>query len=227
MNPSTPTSVGEVRNRGLVAALLACGVIVAVVQIFGDILAAALHPGYSYIDQSVSELSAIGAPTRPITAGFGFAYEALVLAFAVGVWMMATKRGLKIAAVILGLFAVNALVWGLFPMQQRGSEMAFTDYAHIGGAVLQVLTIVLFIAFGSGADGRWFRVFSVAMIVAILAAGGVAGSRAGQIAVGGATPWMGLIERVSFYGPSVWILVLALELLRQLRERAPDASFAV
>lgn len=201
--------------------LLACGVLVAVVQILGDIFAAARYPGYSYVNQSVSELSAIGAPTRSITAVVGIAYEVLVLAFAVGVWLVAEKRELRITAIILGIFALNAWLWGFFPMQQRGSQMTFTDYAHIGGAILQVLTIVLFMAAGSGADGRWFRIFSVALIGAILAAGGVAGSQAGQIAVGGPTPLMGLIERVCFYGPSIWILVLAIGLMRQdaLRHR--------
>jgi hypothetical protein len=219
MDSRSATTGREATQRTLITALLTCGVLVAVVQILGDILAAALYPGYSYVNQSVSELSAIAAPTRGVTAVVGFAFELMVVAFAVGVWLVARKRSLKTAGVILGVFAVNAIVWGFFPMQQRGSQMSFTDYAHIGGAILQVLTIVLFIAFGSGADGLWFRVFSIVLIVAILAAGGVAGSQAGQIAVGGPTPLMGLVERISFYGPSVWILVLALELMRQRRER--------
>ena len=225
MDVASPPRMNRGRRR-LVMTLLACGVLVAAVQIIGDIVAAAKYPGYSYIDQSVSELSAIGAPTRPITAAVGLAFEALVLAFAVGVWLAAEGRGVKIASVILGVFAVNAIVWGFFPMQQRGSQMAATDVAHIAGAIVQVLTIVLFIAFGSGADGRWFRVFSIVLIVAILGAGALAGTQAGKIAAGGPTQWLGLIERISFYGPSVWILVLALELLRQQRERlgAPPAS---
>jgi hypothetical protein len=214
---------GSTRER-LIKWLLACGVFVAVVQILGDIFAAVRYSGYSYANQSVSELSAIGAPTRPITAAVGFAYEILVLAFAVGVWLVAEKRGLRITAIILGVFALNALLWGFFPMQQRGNQMTSTDYAHIGGAILQVLTIILFIAAGSGADGRWFRIFSVALIFAILAAGGMAGSQAGQITVGGPTPWMGLVERISFYGPSIWILVLAIELMRQERERLASAA---
>lgn len=212
------------RNR-LVSALLACGLLVAVVQIAGDVIAAALYPGYSYVNQTVSELSAIGAPTRPFQAGVGFLFEALVLAFAAGVWLMADgKRSLKICAVLLGVFAVNAMVWGLFPMQQRGTEMAATDIAHIVGAIVQVVTIVLFIAFGSGADGRWFRIFSIAMIVAIVGVGALAGTQAGQISAGAPTPFIGLIERVSFYGPSIWILVLTIELLRQQRERLAPAE---
>jgi hypothetical protein len=193
---------------------------VAVVQIVGDVISAAAYPGYSYAHQTVSELSAIGAPTRPFQVGVGLVFEALVLAFAVGVWQMADgKRSLKVCAVLLGLFATNAFIWGLFPMQQRGNEMAATDVAHITGAIVQVVTIVLFIAFGSGADGRWFRIFSIVLIVAILAAGALAGTQAGRISAGEPTPFIGLIERVSFYGPSLWILVLAIELLRQQRER--------
>jgi hypothetical protein len=77
--------------------------------LIGDIVAAALLPGYSYVNQSVSELSAIGASTRPVTAAFGFAFEFFVLAFAVGVWLVADRRGLKVASVILGVFAVTQI----------------------------------------------------------------------------------------------------------------------
>jgi hypothetical protein len=124
---------------------------------------------------------------------------------------------MRITAVLLAVFAVNGILWTFFPMQQRGSEMAATDIGHIVGAIVQVLTIVLFMAFGSGADGRWFRIFSILMIAAILISGGAAAPQASRIGQGLPTPWFGLIERVSFYGPSLWILTLAAVLLRQRR----------
>ncbi len=68
-------------------------------------------------------------------------------------------------------------------------------------------------------DGRRFRLFSIGLIVAILGAGAMAGTQAGRIAAGAPTPYVGLIERVSFHGPGVWILALAIDLLRQERER--------
>lgn len=203
------------RVPGRIAVLLGCGVAVAVVQIAGDVIAAARYPGYSYAHMTVSELSAIGAPTRSFQSGVGVLFGLLVVAFAGGVWWMADgQRRLRSVAVLLGVFAVNGVVWGLFPMQPRGSAMAATDVAHIVGAVVQVATIVLFIAIGSGAAGRPFRRTSIAFIVAILAAGGLAGTQAGRIAAGDPTPYIGLIERVSFYGPSLWILLLAIVLLR-------------
>lgn len=45
--------------------LLVCGVLAALLYVGSDIVAAWRWEGYSYTAQSVSELRAIGAPTRP------------------------------------------------------------------------------------------------------------------------------------------------------------------
>lgn len=205
-------------HRQVLTLLLACGIAVPVVQIAGDVVAALAYAGYSYINQAVSELSAIGAPTRPFLVAIGAFYDVLVVGFAVGVWRAGIRRrALRITAVLLAIFALNGLVWTFFPMQQRGSEMAATDIGHIVMAVLQVLTMVLFIAFGSGAGGKRFRIFSIFMIAAILASGGVNAMQTSQIEQGLSTPWLGLIERVGFYGPSLWIFMLGAVLVRYRR----------
>lgn len=46
--------------------LLVCGIVSSALYIGTDILASMPYPGYSYTAQQVSELSAIGAPTRPL-----------------------------------------------------------------------------------------------------------------------------------------------------------------
>jgi Protein of unknown function (DUF998) len=204
--------VAEGGAQGLIHFFLICGIAVAVVQITGDMLAALLYPGYSYVNQTVSELSAIGAPTRSFLVFVGLFYHALVMAFAVGVWT-ADRR-------TLAVFVLNGLVWSFFPMQQRGSGIVATDIGHIVMAALQVVTMLLFIGFGSGADGRGFRIFSILMIAAILIGGGVTATQTARIAEGLPTPWIGLIERVSFYGPSLWMLALAVVLLRRRRDRS-------
>jgi len=45
-------------------ALLVCGVFASVVYVAGNTLGALRWPGYSWISQTISELSAIGAPSR-------------------------------------------------------------------------------------------------------------------------------------------------------------------
>ncbi len=217
MTGGLDTKPPTMRSR-VVTQLLMCGLAVAAVQIVADIVAAAVYSGYSYRDQSVSELSAIGAPTRGLLTLTGLVFGALVCAFAVGVWKVAPHRSaLRVSAVLLIVFAVDGFVWSFFPMQQRGSEMAATDVMHLVFVVVQVVTILAFIIVGSGADGPGFRAFSVVLAGAILAAGAAAGSQASTIGEGGVTPWIGILERVSFYGPSIWIVGLAVVLLQTSR----------
>jgi hypothetical membrane protein len=67
--------------------LLICGILTSLFYVGADIIAAALYPGYSFTDQAVSELFAIGAPTTPLVVPLFSLSSTLVLAFAFGVWM--------------------------------------------------------------------------------------------------------------------------------------------
>jgi hypothetical protein len=109
-------------------------------------------------------------------------------------------------------------------MKLPGAERSATDVAHLVVAAVTVLSMVLTIAFGSGADGRWFRIYSILTIAATLAAGAWTGTQATRIAAGLPTPWLGAIERVSVYGPLLWISVLAVVLLRAQDARAKERT---
>ena len=65
--------------------LLICGILAPALYAGTDILASSLYPGYSFVDQAVSELFAIGAPTSYLVVPLFTAYSLLVLAFAFGV----------------------------------------------------------------------------------------------------------------------------------------------
>jgi hypothetical protein len=64
--------------------LLTCGVIAPLIYIATDIAAARLYPGYSYSDQAVSELFAIGAPTATMVVRLFTLSSALFVLFSVG-----------------------------------------------------------------------------------------------------------------------------------------------
>jgi hypothetical protein len=195
--------------------LLVCGVVSSVLYIGTDLLAAALYPGYSYTAQQVSELSAIGAPTRTLWIVMSVAFTALVVAFGAGVWRSAgSRRSLQVTAILLVVYGVIADLWVVFaPMHKRGTVGLATDASHIVFAAVQVLVIVLFIAFGSGARGLGFRIYSIATIVTMLAAGAIPSTQVQAIAAGQPTPWMGAVERVCVYLPMLWVAVFAAALL--------------
>lgn len=72
--------------------LLVCGVFAPLLYIALNIIAAAQWPEYSVANQTVSELSAIGAPIRNLWIVVGSVYTMLMLAFGWGVWQSAPRR---------------------------------------------------------------------------------------------------------------------------------------
>src|SRR5690242_775911 len=69
--------------------LLACGIIAPLIYAGSDLVAGSRWQGYSFTDQTISELNAIGSPTRAITVVMGLAGYVLLIAFGTGVWRSA------------------------------------------------------------------------------------------------------------------------------------------
>jgi hypothetical protein len=198
--------------------LLACGLLAALIYVGSDIVAALRWEGYSYTAQSVSELRAIDAPTRPFLLPMLTVYMLLEFAFGMGVWLSAGhKRSLQVTGALLIALGVVDMLARFFPMHLRESIAAdgntFTDTMHIVLTTVTVLLILLIIGFGAAADGMAFRIYSYATIVFVLAAGAWAGAEGAQLAAGEPTPWLGIIERINIYGYMLWLAVLSVVLL--------------
>ena len=211
------TSITE-DSRFIERLLLTCGIIGAVLYPLADIFATTQYPGFSYRDQAVSELFAIGAPTSGIVVPLFTASSSLLLLFAIGMWMSANGRHLvKAMAVMMALNTIDALVlWNVFPMHMRGVQPTFTDTMHgvlaIDPFVLAAMILAV-IAFRGP-----FRRYTLATIIfttvlIISAVPYVMTFIANQ-----PTPWMGVVERAGQYATNLWYAVLAGMLLKAPRQ---------
>src|SRR5438067_1452926 len=101
--------------------LLICGIIAPALFIGADILAGTLYASYSFTNQAVSELFAIGAPSTHLVVPLFTLYSVLLVAFTIGIWISAGRnRALRVMALMVVGNAVNGLVlWNLFPMHMR------------------------------------------------------------------------------------------------------------
>lgn len=204
-------------DLGIVArrALLACGALSSLLYVIGiDVIAARRYPDYhGYTSQMVSELMAVGAPTRPLLMWLFVPYNLLVFAFAAGVLASAGgKRATRLAAAALvayGVVSTAGLV--LTPMDLRGTVDSSRDTLHIAATLVMSLFIVAVMAFGAFAHGTRFRRYSLATIATVIVFGALAGYLAGPMP--GPTPWLGLAERINIYATMLWILVFAISLL--------------
>jgi hypothetical protein len=206
---------GDTRLRTV---LLACGILASLLYAAMLVVVPMRWEGYSSASQTVSELSAIGAPTRPLWVALAIVYTLLLAAFGWGVWRSAERsRSLRVAGGLLMASAVIGLFWP--PMHLRGIEPTLTDTLHIVFAVIWNLLAVLTIVFAAAALGARFRLYSVATLATFLVFGILTGMEAPGVATNLPTPWIGVWERIIIGAFYLWVMVLAVALLRRGGDR--------
>jgi len=198
--------------------LLVCGIISVALYIGTDVLAVILWKEYSPASQTVSELIAINAPTRPIVAPLFVVYALFVFLFGYGVWRSAgQKRRLRFTGGLMtGKEILGVVVTLFFPIHLRGIEGTFSDVMH---GILTAVGILgcMFPAmiFGAMAFGKRFRLYSIVTMLVFLICGVLAGLQQPRYVANLPTPWMGVLERINIYGYMLWVVVLAIMLLRE------------
>ena len=201
--------------------LLVCGILSSLLYVATVVLAAMLWDDYSSAAQTVSELIAINAPTRPLVIPLFVAYALLVYAFGVSVWRSAgRRRALRLTATGLIAKEVLGLVVTLcFPMHLRGVQPTLTDSMHASLTLAGVLCMVLALGSGATAFGRRFRFYSIATFVTLIVFGVLTALDSPRLASDSPTPWMGVWERLSIFTYMIWVAVLSINLLRTSRSR--------
>lgn len=196
--------------------LLACGIAAPLVYLAADVIAGLRWEGYSFRDQTISELNALGAPTRTLTIVLGLAGYSLLAAFGVGVRRCAPlhrRLGLVGGALVtLGLLSLFAVPFA--SMHVREAEESLSDTLHLVGGGIALVLLLVVIGFGASVLGTGFRVYSVATVLVLLAFGAWSGLDGPELADDLATPWVGVKERISVYAYQGWLVAFSVALLR-------------
>ena len=196
-------------------ALLACGVIYSLSFVaLTDLVAGRLYDGYSHLDQAVSELTAVGAPTRTLLGFLVPLWSALLVGFGIGVLRAANgNQPLRVTGGLLIAHGVISMQWLWFPMTAREDIVAGTarwnDVGHLTILGWLTLLCLLEIGFGAAALGKGFRIYSLVTVVTAVVFGVLTSTEAANIADGDPTPLMGLYERISIGAWLLWIAVLS------------------
>ena|SRR5688572_2839649 len=178
---------------------LTMGLLSGVLYVAATMIAAAGWPEYSAMSQTISELSAIDAPSRPTMTSLMTAYSLLIMTFAFAVVVMARRRRVRIVGVMLLGYSILCVFGPLAPMHMRGIPASLTDSMHIALTAATVVFIVLAIGFGAAAFGHRFRLYSIASGLVILYFGGLSAMDGPRIAANLPTPLLGLNERISIF----------------------------
>ena len=197
--------------------MLLCGVFSPLLYAVADALAGLYWVAYSFRDQTISELGAIGAPSRLLFTSLLIPTYLLLVVFGVGVWRSADgNRSLRIAAGLLIAFGVIAVTIGPFvSMQMRETEQGLAGALHLIEGGIEMLILFAAMGFAAASLGRGFRLYTIITIVLVLIFGAWSGMDAPDVEAGLPTPWLGVKERIFWYTYELWFAVLALRLLQQ------------
>ena len=196
--------------------LLICGILAGVLYIAMTLFVGMLWDGYSAADQTISELSAIGAPTRPLWMTLITVYGALMIVFGWTVSKSAPNRASRIVGALLFTQTVFGLFWP--PMHQRAvlavGGGTLTDTLHIVWTIVTSLFFMVALGFGAAALGKRFRVYSLATMAIVLVCGAWTSTYAPAMQANLPTPWLGVWERINTNMFMLWVVVVAAMLLR-------------
>jgi len=199
--------------------LLLCGIFASTLYIVVNIVAVMLYDGYDASSQTVSELSAIGAPTRLFWVSMMIMYSSLMIAFGWGVWQSSNRTRVRIVGALLIIDAIVGLFWP--PMHQREVLAAgggtITDTLHIVFTFITVPLMLLAIGFGSTAFGKGFRNYSIITLIVLIVAGILTGIDGPKVEANLPTPWIGIWERINIGAYMLWVVVFAIMLLQPRR----------
>lgn len=210
-----PTAVSKTMVRQV---LLSCGIAASVLYAVTDVWGGLRYDGYDFTSRAISELAAIGAPTRAFVMPLFLGYGVLVLLFATGLYREAggTNRAPRTSGTLLMAYALIGFTgFTFFPMQQRGIGNVSTDLAHIVVTLALVLLLLFAMGFGAFALRERFCVYSLATIVIVIVFGALSTPYPDRMAAGLPTPWFGIIERIDVYAAMVWMAVLSSTLMRR------------
>ena len=182
------TTIGMTQGRGLAMAqssrsgsivrkaLLAGGILSSLLYIATDVLGGLRYDGYSFASQAISELGAIGAPSKPFVDPLFIAYHLLALVFGIGI----LRGGNRPTPRLMG--RVSQCWWlrrdwpcdrlslagpDLFAMHQRGTGSLAADAPHMILTAVLVLLLLLAMGFGAFAFGKRFRLYSFATLLTL------------------------------------------------------------
>ena len=200
---------------------LVCGIASIVWYVAMNVIVPITDNAYNISSQTVSELSAIDAPTRPLWIILSIPFSLLTIFFGCGVWLSAGQsKKLRFVALVIIFDALIGSFWP--PMHIREVIAAgggtTTDTLHLVWAFVHLACMLLMIGFSMAALGKNFRIYSMATLVLFIVFGTLTSIDSSGIETGEPTPNIGIWERINIGAYMLWIVVFAITLLKKDRK---------
>ena len=198
--------------------VLVCGVLAIVFYLLHDVIGAAYYPGYNWMAQAVSDLTATDAPSFAVASGFVTVYKIFTCLSCTSLSILVgnERKSLRIGIYFFALMQwISAVGYALFPLTGSGYDGSVQSFIHVYvlTALVVPLSIVSLILISIGSFKGKYRLLGVLAIVALLTMfAGVVGSQNVP------KEYFGIAERFSTYSATVFTGILAVYGFTKIRK---------
>lgn len=201
-------------SLNLIQFLLICGILYAVLSAGTDIIAGLLTRGYRFDTQTANTFGGIGTPTRRFVLPLNIIAGFLLIAFAIGVWIVAGGNwALRVMACLLAASALCSMAAiAFFPFHPNDPSGTPENKKNLMLMAPAVILFVLALVFAAIGNPNWLRYLSIG-ILALFVLGAMLSTFIYKLTrrTGAST---GIQERTMIYSEMIWIILQAIVLLQ-------------
>ena len=196
------------------------GIFGPIVFLLNDIIGGILTPNYSYLEQSISDLTKAGTEDTYLLGSI-LLFIAAIMGIIFGIAIISHYK-FKISKLIFlgGLFFIiiglfNSLTGTIFPQDTIGGEVTFPGTMHlilVGIMVILSILALLMIGIGLYRERQWksFRLYTFISVLVTIIMGGLS-----AYVISNDIGFIGLFERIPAYIIQLWTVVLAYKLITE------------
>ena len=201
------------KNKKLINWLCLTGFISVIFYLLHDIVGAMNYPGYNWISQAVSDLTATDAPSFVVASGFVTVYKILNCLCCTLLCILIkneNKKSLRLGVYLFSIMNfISAIGYALFPLSSAGYDGSVQSFIHVYilTALVVILSIIslILIAVGSLRGKDKHKLLGILAIISlVLMFIGAVGSANVSKEI------FGVIERFSTYSAVVFTGILGL-----------------
>ena len=197
------------KKKSLINYLCLSGVLAFLFYLLHDIVGAMNYPGYDFMSQAVSDLTATDAPSFVVASGISSVYGMFSLVCCACLCVLVGSLKSKTLKIGVYLFAIMNLVsavgYSLFPLSGAGYDGSVQSFIHVYIVTILVVLLsivsLILIMVGSFKSGhKWIGTFA-AIAFALMFIGAVGSQSVPK-------EMFGLVERFSTYSAVTFLAVL-------------------
>ncbi len=189
------------------------GAIASIIYISHVIIGSILWKDYKHLSQSISDLTAIGAPNRVFLSRIIYFYAIFSLFFSLILLKNYNiSKSFRVGTYLFFIMQIISLAYSFFPQDSLGSQITFKGFMHLFITALIIpLTILapIFIGVGLKNEKELYILGNISVLCGILI-----------FIFGGLTaiffvkknPFRGLMEKINIGILQVWIFLLSISL---------------